>query len=136
MADEVDHKFKMYFSGAWENNLKWRLFELENQPKKADDNIGGGRIENVNTAKNAVELKVARKIDDPIVHDLTMRIESMEHFLKLLTERDIKMLQLRFKKRPEKWDVVSAKLFRSARRLRADMKRVKEEYRKGIYWID
>ncbi|CAK1250483.1 hypothetical protein [Fructobacillus fructosus] len=136
MADEVDHKFKMYFSGIWKHNLKWRLFELENQTRATDDNIGGGRLQNVNTAKNAVELKVARKIDDPIVHDLTMRIESMEHFLEILTDRDIKMLELRFKKSPDKWEIVSSKLFRSARRLSADLKRIKSEYRNGIYWID
>lgn len=136
MADEVDHKFKMYFSGTWQHNLDWRIFELDHQRAPTDDNIGGGRLQNVNVAKNAVESKVARKIDDPIVHDLTMRIESMEHFLEILTDRDIKMLELRFKKSPDKWEIVSSKLFRSARRLSADLKRIKSEYRDGIYWID
>ncbi|CAK1249513.1 hypothetical protein R82291_FJPPFKPJ_01601 [Fructobacillus cardui] len=75
-------------------------------------------------------------MDDPIVHDLTMRIESMEHFLQILSERDIKMLELRFKKNPDKWDIVESKLFRSKRRLNADLNRIKSEYRNGIYWID
>lgn len=136
MADEVDRKFKMYFSGTWQHSLAWRIFELDHQRAPTDDNIDGGRLQNVNMAKNAVELKVARKMDDPIVRDLTMRIESMEHFLKLLTERDIKMLESRFKKSPDKWDIVESKLFRSKRRLNVDLNRIKSEYRNGIYWID
>lgn len=134
MKNKVDQYFYSYFSGKWRNEYEWRLKQLKNPVSTTDENIGGGRLENVNTAKISFENKIIKVVDDERLKTLLHLIEAVGDFVKTLDHDEVQLLKYRYKRHPETWQFISIKLCKSDRQLQDDLNRIKREFGTSFYY--
>ncbi|WP_338342405.1 hypothetical protein [Fructobacillus fructosus] len=134
LADEIDRYFKACISGKIDALIKCRIKKLEEDTGGADENYGGGRIQNVNVAKNGIENRIIRKSDDWNVAQWKKDLWNVNQFMLTLTPHEQQLLQMRYRRKPYSWDKVAKELYKSKRQCYNDLKRIKQEFSEGAYW--
>lgn len=134
MRTKVDSYFYGYFSGQYKSEYEWRLKQLRNPKSKTDENVGGGKLENVNTAKSSVENRIIKVADDERLNKILNSIDAVDGFIKTIDSDEVELLRMRYKRHPETWHFISYRLCKSDRQLQDDLKRIKQEFRNSFYY--
>ncbi|MDF7636940.1 transcriptional regulator [Leuconostocaceae bacterium ESL0958] len=133
MADKAEQYFKCYYSGKWQHDLAWRIHDLKHANSMHDENIGGGKVQNVNTALNSTIARIAKVEDDHIVRDLRHKIDTVENYEKTLDEYHVQLLKLRYARKRHTWIGDSNRLYKSVRQCQADLKAIKDDFNASVF---
>lgn len=137
MADKIDMLFTSYFSGELENQIAFRKFELRNEVSATDDNIGGGKLENVNSERSKVESKIIKIDDDELLNDLLKRHSAVRNFLFECDLDLVNMLDYYYDKRKHYvWTKVARLVFKSERQCKYDRNTAKYKFLLKNTWIN
>lgn len=134
MRDTVDKCFYGYFSGQFKNEYEWRLKNLKHPKSRTDENVGGGKLENVNTAKESTENRIIKVEDDERLNEIIRLIDAVDRFVRIIDHDEVELLRMRYKRHPDKWNFISVKLCKSDRQLQDDLKSLKDEFLASYYY--
>lgn len=84
MADKVDQLFRDYFSGRLQNAIAFRKHELGHTDKPTDENVGGGKLENVNGHQEKVEGVIIKEDLDEELSFLVRQYDAMREFVSVI----------------------------------------------------
>lgn len=132
MADTAEQYFKCYYSGKWHHDLAWRIHELKYAHNIQDDNVGGGRVKNVNTTLESTIAKIAKVEDDEIVRCLRHKIETVRNYELSLDEYHVKLLKLRYSRERHTWISDARRLYKSVRQCQSDLKAIKDDFTQSV----
>lgn len=136
MADKIDKLFTEYFSGDLEKDIALRKFELRTA-QSDDENIGGGRVENVNNEKTKVEGNLIKEYEDHELNLLQSRYMSVHNFIVDNDLELVSMLDYYYDKRKHYvWKKVSRLVFKSERQCKYDRDRAKYQFLLKNTWIN
>ncbi|MCK8628161.1 RinA family protein [Fructobacillus cardui] len=135
MADKIDKLFTEYFSGELEKEISFRKFELRTA-HSTDENIGGGRAENVNNEKTKVEGVIIKEDEDQELKMMQKRYKAVHDFIVDNDLELINMLDYYYDKRKKYvWKKVSGLVFKSERQCQNDRDRAKYRFLLKNTWI-
>ncbi|WP_168778720.1 DUF722 domain-containing protein [Fructobacillus tropaeoli] len=135
MADKIDKLFREYFSGELEKNIALRKFELRSA-QSADENIGGGRVENVNNEKTKVEGVLIKEYDDQELNLLQARYNAVHDFIVDNDLELVNMLDYYYDERKHYvWTKVARLVFKSERQCQNDRDKAKYRFLLRNTWI-
>lgn len=132
MAKTAEQYFKCYYSGKWEHDLAWRIHDLKYSHSTQDENVGGGRVKNVNTTLNSTIANIAAVEDDKIVRELRHKIETVKNYELSLDEYRVNLLKLRYAKKRHTWINDSNRLYKSVRQCQSDLKAIKDDFTQSV----
>ncbi|CAK1221989.1 transcriptional regulator [Fructobacillus evanidus] len=135
MADKIDKLFTEYFSGDIEKKIALRKFELRTA-QSADENIGGGRVENVNNEKSKVEGVLIKEYEDQELNLLQSRYNAVHDFIVDNDLELVNMLDYYYDERKHYvWKKVARLVFKSERQCQNDRDKAKYRFLLRNTWI-
>ncbi|WP_239061193.1 RinA family protein [Fructobacillus tropaeoli] len=132
LADTAEQYFKCYYSGKWQHDLAWRIRDLKYASSFQDENVGGGRVKNVNTTLDSTIANIAKVEDDEIVRCLRHKIETVRNYEFSLDEYHVKLLKLRYGRERHTWISDARRLYKSVRQCQKDLKAIKKDFTESV----
>ncbi|CAH1853793.1 RinA family protein [Convivina intestini] len=134
MADKIDKLFKSYYQHEIENKIADRKQDIKNSAKP-DENVGGGRLQNVNS--NPVENYLIKVERDLMIRHWRRQIKSIREYVATLTKENQEMLVMHYSKPPLKksWQQISMKMYLDQTTCKKRLAKIKQEYRKSFFCV-
>ncbi|NLS38684.1 DUF722 domain-containing protein [Fructobacillus tropaeoli] len=133
MEDKAEQYFKCYYSGKWQHDLEWRIRDLKYANSIRDENVGGGKVKNVNTTLNSTIDSIARIEDDRILRDLRHKIETVRSYELTLDHYHVQLLKLRYARKRHTWMIDSNLLYKSVRQCQSDLRAIKDDFNESVF---